>query len=148
MGINQYTSEELKQMSYCDVAYILLQTKKSAQDFQKIFAEVTQVLGMDATASKEIISKFYTELSLDGRFAILADTKWDLKTRHVYDDLNPEVLDFLIEEEIVEPDVVEEEEEEDEDDSLDFDSTNSDDDEKSGIDEDIKKLVIIDEEDL
>lgn len=68
--------------SMTDVAYDIMSSKKRAVQFSKLWAEVSKATG----ASDDVVAQFYSDLTLDGRFASLKDNKWDLKTRRKFSE--------------------------------------------------------------
>ena len=80
--------------SMADVAYFYLKELKAANpagedislDFQSLFDEVTRRLNINATEAIRKKGAFYTNLTLDGRFIILGNYKWDLRENHKFED--------------------------------------------------------------
>ena len=68
--------------SMTDVAYDILSSKKRAIQFQKLWEEVSKKTG----ASIDRIADFYSDLTLDSRFAQLKENKWDLVERRKYEE--------------------------------------------------------------
>lgn len=68
--------------SMTDVAYDIMSKKKRAVQFAKLWAEVSKETGV----SNDMVAQFYSDLTLDARFASLKDNKWDLKTRRKYSE--------------------------------------------------------------
>ena len=68
--------------SMTDVAYDIMSSKKRAVQFSKLWAEVAK----QTNASGEDVAQFYSDLTLDGRFASLKENKWDLKSRRKYSE--------------------------------------------------------------
>ena len=66
--------------SMTDMAYDILSSKKRAILFQKLWEDVAKKAGV----SEDRIADFYSDLSLDSRFAQLKDNKWDLVERRKY----------------------------------------------------------------
>ena len=92
------------------------------------------------------MAQFYTNLTMDGRFVILPDTKWDLRERHTFQFANPDYSDFELEE-FIDEDIEEELEEEEEEELLGITEI-SDDEDDEAEDDDLKDLIFIDEKDL
>ena len=124
MSIKKMTKDELELLSNKDITNLLLEESKTFEDK---------------------IADYYTALATDKRFILLEDGSWDLRSRHTSDkvvkvtdeedeeiDENKEELDNL-------------EEEEGDEDS--YDDTD-DDDYDDGANEELKDLVIIDEDEL
>ena len=68
--------------SMADVAYDIMLTKKRAIQFNKLWEEVSKI----CKVSNDNIAQFYSDLSLDSRFASLKENKWDLTERRKYDE--------------------------------------------------------------
>ena len=70
-----------------DLAYEILSSKKRAIQFSKLWEEVEKKSG----ASKDVIAQFYSDLTLDPRFAQLKENKWDLKERRKYSESHVDI---------------------------------------------------------
>jgi len=73
--------------SMVESAYEILSSKKRAMQFLKLWQEVSKETGAD----NNLVSQFYSDLSLDGRFAHLKDNKWDLSSRRKFDEAHIDV---------------------------------------------------------
>lgn len=128
--------EELEQMSYADVANIVLKENGKKMTIQDLFKEVIRIMDLPESYFENKIGDFFGLLSRDKRFIMLEKGFWDLKDNHatkvVIDDEEDE-------EEIV---VEEELEEKSEEDEINYDDDTVDDDDD---DDDLKDLVIMDE---
>lgn len=74
--------------SNLDVAFELVSRKKNPVVFSKLWEEVSQIQGLNEEEAKKRASKFYTALSLDGRFITLGDNTWDLRSRYTFDKVH------------------------------------------------------------
>ena len=74
--------------SNLDVAFELVSRKKNPVVFSKLWEEVGQIQGLSEEEAKKRASKFYTALSLDGRFITLGDNTWDLRSRYTFDKVH------------------------------------------------------------
>lgn len=74
--------------SNLDVAFELVSRKKNPVVFSKLWEEVSQMQGLSEEEAKKRASKFYTALSLDGRFITLGDNTWDLRSRYTFDKVH------------------------------------------------------------
>lgn len=66
--------------SMTDVAYDIISSKKRAIQFSKLWEEVSKKIGV----GNEMVSQFYSDLTLDSRFASLKENKWDLIERRKF----------------------------------------------------------------
>ena len=65
-----------------DIAYEIISSKKRAIQFQKLWEEVSKKTGV----SNDSVAQFYSDLTLDSRFASLKENKWDLVERRKYSE--------------------------------------------------------------
>ena len=77
--------------SNLDVAFELVSKKKAPVVFAKLWEEVSQIQGLTEEESRAKMSRFYTALTLDGRFITLGDNTWDLRSRHTFDKVQIEM---------------------------------------------------------
>lgn len=86
--------ENYKNESMVDVAYSILKERQYEISFKELYDEVSSKLEFDEGIKSDKISKFYTNLSLDGRFVNLKEGNWDLRERHKYDDVHIDMNSF------------------------------------------------------
>lgn len=134
----------MNEKSLLDYGFDVLNASKDPVKFIDLFNESVKLSGLEFSQSelKIRMSKFYTQLSLDGRFITLTDNYWDLRSRHVFEQVHLDMIDAYSDEE----DEVDEEEEkllrqelgeqveepEEESDDLDFDKPVKDPDDDEG----------------
>lgn len=135
------TSEELEQMSYDDVANLVLKENGKKMNIQDLFREVIKIMNLPESYFENKIGDFFGLLSTDQRFIMLEKGFWDLKENHS----TKVIIDDDEEEEEEEEIILDEEEDMTE--SMDEDEINYDDDKVDDDDEDddLKDLVIMDE---
>jgi len=138
--------EELELLSNKDIAELILQNSKRTLNTADLFKKIIKLLELPDSVFEAKIADFYTSLATDKRFILLANGKWDLRKNHTSDKIIKVTADDEEEEE-------EEEEKEDEDSLSDEDEEdNYDDNEEEEYDEEtneeLKDLVIIDEDEL
>ncbi len=86
-----------KNESMVDVAYDVITENHRIMNFQELYSEVAVKLGFSDEEKLDKISKFYTNLSLDGRFVTLGNNEWDLRTNQTYDKTHIDVNDVYTE---------------------------------------------------
>lgn len=152
MNIRNMELEELEKLSHLDIAYYLIKEDKEAKTTIELLKEICSLLKIGETQFKNMIGDFYTSLTVDKRFLLLEDGKWDLKENHsvkivVEDELDElegiDVIEDLDEDLDDEKDHFEEESEEIVDDIDDLDDL----DDLDDIDE-LDDLTLVDEENL
>ena len=136
------SKEELEQMSYADVANLVLKENGKKMTIQDLFKKVIKIMDLPESYFENKIADFFGLLSTDKRFIMLEKGFWDLKSNHS--------TKVVIDEEEEDEEIVVEEEEEIETDSeetsdeINYDDDTVDDDDE---DDDLKDLVIMDEND-
>lgn len=102
------------QKSMRDIAYDLLCKKKNPVSFEKLWKEVTEILGLSDEEALAKIGTFYTHITLDGRFVLLENNTWDLRTRHKFEEITIDMND-LYDEDDNEDEIIDDEDEDDDD---------------------------------
>ncbi len=74
--------------SMIDVAEECLKNTGTDMSFTDIYNEVAKVLEMSDEEKDAHIGRFYTDLTLDGRFVALTDNHWDLRSRHIFEKVH------------------------------------------------------------
>ena len=144
MSINDMSKDDLELLSHKDITNILLE-EKGAMNTKDLFKMITDLLGLPTSVFETKIGDYYTTLTTDKRFILLSDGKWDLRDRHTSDKIAIAVDDEDDSDEIDMQDEEELNDEIDEDSNFD-DNTNED--EFDDSDDDLKDLVIMDEDEL
>lgn len=83
-----------------DVAYQLLSKKKNSVTFNKLWDEVSQIMGYSENVAERKIASFYTSMMLDNRFTSLGNNKWDLRSRHTYNETHFDTSAIVLEDDI------------------------------------------------
>lgn len=139
MNLKEYTKEELDNMSYDDLAYIILQENGKKMKLMDIFKKIAKLLNMTDAEVENRIADFFEVMSTNKQFVMLDKGYWDLSRKHMKnvviedeDEIEEESEDIL--------DDIEDEIEEEKDIYYDADEDDVDD------DDELNDLVIIDEE--
>ena len=144
MSINDMSKDELELLSHKDITNILLE-EKGAMNTMDLFKTITSLLELPNSVFETKIGDYYTTLTTDKRFILLSDGTWDLRDKHTSDKVAIVVDD---EDESDELDVSEDEENDEEtDEESSYDDVSSED-EFDDSDDDLKDLVIMDEDEL
>ena len=140
MNLNKMTKEEIESLSYTDLTCILLEENKKPMTTAEIFKKICELLEYSDEEYSEKIGDYYTSLTIDKRFTMLEDAKWDLRKNHA--------VELTIDEDEEEIEEVEEEETEqeeiEEDDSI---ETPIEDEDIDDID-DLDDLTVLPDEEL
>ena len=114
--------------SMCNVAYEILKEVNEKVAFSALWNTVCERLGIEEEDRKNLISNFYTQLTLDGRFMFLDENYWDLRANHTFDEFTEDSYDsYSDDEDDSDEDLIDDEEEglhyEDDEDSDDYDES-------------------------
>lgn len=141
MNIKKMSKDELELLSNKDITNLLLE-EKGKQTTPDLFKKIIKLLELPESTFDAKIGDYYTSLTTDRRFLLLDDGKWDLRSRYTSDKIIK--VDEEEDDEDIEEVVSDDEEDEDED----FDSTENNDSDIDDSEEDLKDLVILDEDEL
>ncbi len=84
----------MKKESTVECAMNILSKKKTSLDIYTLFKEVAKEVEIAEEKYYDRLSQFHTHLTMDGRFIILADGTWDLRTNHPFEAVNIVTTDF------------------------------------------------------
>lgn len=145
MSLNKMSKDELELLSNKDITNLILEESNKSINTANLFKKIIKLLDLPESDFETKIGDYYTALSTDKRFILLDDGTWDLRSRHTSDKIvrvtdEDEEDDDEDEEETEEKEMVEETPEED-----DFDDKDDYDDDTN---EELKDLVVIDEDEL
>ena len=144
MSIKKMTKDELELLSNKDITNLILEESKKPINTADLFKKIIKLLELPESTFEAKIADYYTALSTDKRFILLEDGTWDLRSRHTSDKVVKITEDEEVEMEENKDDI-EESIEEDEEDSYD---DKDDDDYNDDTNEELKDLVVIDEDEL
>lgn len=141
MKLSKMTKEELEQLSYTNIAKLYLEENKTTMNTADLFRQVCTLLELSESEYQAKIADFFQSLTTSKEFILLADGKWDLKSKHkVKID-----MDELYEDKDDEEDFDDTIEDEEPDEESEF---NSIDDEEEYAEEDLSDLTILNEDEL
>ena len=71
-----------------DIAYDYLKQQNHSVSFKELWGMVAEQLHFDEKSAANKMSRFYTDLTMDGRFASVEKNEWDLKSHIHYEEIN------------------------------------------------------------
>lgn len=85
----------MNEKSLLDYGFDVLNASKDPVKFVDLFNAAVKASGIELSEGeiRTKMSKFYTQLSLDGRFVTLTDNFWDLRSRHVFEQVHLDMID-------------------------------------------------------
>jgi len=137
--------EDIELLSNKEITYLLLENSKKGITTADLFKKIIELKELPESEFESKVGDYYMALSTDKKFVMLEDGKWDLRNRHTSDKV-AKVSDEEDNDEEEEIDEIEKEDEEE----IDEDSYEDTDDNEDYVDagEDLKDLVVIDEDEL
>lgn len=97
--------------SFLDLTYEFISKQKEPVTFAQICEYIAKQSGLSKEDVNKKISRFYTNLMLDGRFVTLGENTWDLRSRHTFDKVHIDMKDVYSDVEAADDDEEEEVEE-------------------------------------
>ena len=97
--------------SLLDYAYEYVSGQKEQCKFEDIWAYCVKQAGLSEEEANQKVSRFYTNLMLDGRFVTLGENEWDLRVRHKFEKVHIDMSEVYSDVETFDEDSEEEEEE-------------------------------------
>lgn len=138
--------EELELISNKDIAAMILEDSKRNLNTAELFKKIIKLLELPESTFEAKIADFYTALATDKRFILLDNGKWDLRSNHTSDKVIKLSTD---DDDDDEDEETEEDKIEDIQDNEDnYDDTDDDSDYDDDTNEELKDLVVIDEDEL
>ncbi len=151
VSLQQYSKEQIKEMSFLELAHLILADQREPITFKEMLSKIQKHLGVSDAEVRSRMVQFYTDLNVDGSFLSLGENRWGLRAWYPVEKLEEEttnapaktrkkkakkavIEDF--EEELIEDDEIEDFDDED------FDEVEEDE------DIDVEEDIDIDEEDL
>ena len=146
MKIEDLSKEELEQLTYTELAAMILAEKGSKMKIVDIFKKVCEILELSDSTFENQVADFFELVSTDKNFIVLDKGFCDLRKKHapkaVIVDDEDENFDNEVEIEENDEDIVDSDEESDED--IFYDSSSDDDDVTD--DDELDDFIMVDEE--
>ena len=114
--------------SLLDYAYDYVSGQSQQSKFEDIWAYCVQEAGLSKEEADRKVSRFYTNLMLDGRFVTLGENEWDLRVRHKFEKVHIDMSEVYSDVETYDEDSEEEEEEAEYNSAFEDEDKNKDDD--------------------
>ena len=125
--------------SLLDYAYDYVSGQTQPSKFQDIWEYCVKEAGLSEEEANAKVSRFYTNLMLDGRFVTLGENQWDLRARHKYETVHIDMSEVYSDVETYDEDSEEEEEEAEYNSAFEDEDKNKDDDLGSESDEEAEE---------
>lgn len=145
MSLSKMKKEDLELLSNKDITNLILEENKKPLNTAELFKKIIKLLELPDSVFESKIGDYYTALSTDKRFILLDDGTWDLRSHHTSD----KVVKVTDEEDEEDEEAESDSEQLDQEDDMgedDYDDTDEEYDEDTN--EELKDLVVIDEDEL
>ena len=93
-GINK------NELSMIEVAHEIFETTGEVLDFDDLLLRVQEYLGLSKKELDSKMTRFYTNLNVDGSFISLGDNRWGLRSWYPIDSIDEEILSTIDEDEV------------------------------------------------
>lgn len=84
--------------SMINIAYELMNKKRKPVTFLKLWEDVSTMMGFNEQQEEDNIAQFYNDISLDERFVCIGENRWDLRSRHTFNESVVDTEDLIIDE--------------------------------------------------
>ncbi len=92
MTIRELSKEEISEMSMLEIAHGLMKEARKPFAYMDLLKQVSEAKGMSEEEMSNRISYLYTDLNIDGRFVVLGDNKWGLKSWYPLEQIEEELV--------------------------------------------------------
>ncbi len=96
-GINK------NELSMVEVAHAILEAKNEVLDFNQLLVEIQEYMELSDEALESRMTRFYTDLNIDGSFISLGDNRWGLREWYPIDSIDEEIATSMEDEEVKKP---------------------------------------------
>lgn len=79
MRIEQYTAEQLEDMSLVEIAHEVLTGSNEPFYYRDLMRKVAEICHLTEEEVDDRIARLYTDMNIDGRFVCIGDNVWGLK---------------------------------------------------------------------
>lgn len=86
-----------------EVAHAILEAKNEVLDFNQLLVEIQEYMELSDEALESRMTRFYTDLNIDGSFISLGDNRWGLREWYPIDSIDEEIATSMEDEELKKP---------------------------------------------
>lgn len=90
VSLQKYSNEEIKEMSFLELAHIILTDKREPLTFKELLSKIQKHLDISDAEVKSRMVQFYTDLNVDGSFLSLGENRWGLRAWYPVEKLEEE----------------------------------------------------------
>ncbi|GGM32814.1 hypothetical protein GCM10011351_18560 [Paraliobacillus quinghaiensis] len=91
MGLDNYSREELQELSMINLATMILEKENKAMPYQEIYDQVVTLKNYNDVEKQEFLAQFYTDLNIDGRLLSIGSGLWGLRDWYPVEQIEEEI---------------------------------------------------------
>ncbi len=90
---------EFNELSMVDTAYELMRKMDAPINFYDLWEKVAEIKNLTEEEREDNESRFYTNITLDGRMITVGENCWDLRSRHRFEEVHIDMNDIYSDDE-------------------------------------------------
>lgn len=90
LKFREMTKEQLKEESFIDLGYAVLEEKHESLTLQELLDEIRALNGFTHAQMKERMLQYYTDMNIDGRFLAISENRWGLREWYPVEQIEEE----------------------------------------------------------
>lgn len=99
MELKEFEGQVKSELSLIEVAHAILEESGEIIDFTELLLQIQDYLDLSDELVEAKMTRFYTDLNIDGRFISLGDNRWGLRAWYAVDEIDEEIITSSEEEE-------------------------------------------------
>ena len=103
MELKKLDGINTNELSMVEVAHAILEAKNEVLDFNQLLVEIQEYMELSDEALESRMTRFYTDLNIDGSFISLGDNRWGLRDWYPIDSIDEEIATSMEDEEVKKP---------------------------------------------
>lgn len=98
--LKQFENENVEELSLIEVAHAILEETGDVYDFTALMLAIQNYLNMNEDELEAKMTRFYTDINIDGRFISLGDNRWGLRAWYPIDSIDEEIVSSIDDEDL------------------------------------------------
>lgn len=100
LELGQLEGQNKEELSFIEVAYALLERQGDVVDFTELLVQIHDYLELSQDEIESKMTRFYTDLNIDGRFISLGENRWGLRAWYPIDAIDEEIISSMDDEDL------------------------------------------------
>lgn len=100
LELKQFEGQNVKELSLVEVAHAILEETGDVYDFTELLVIIQEYLELSEEELESKMTRFYTDINIDGRFISLGDNRWGLRAWYPIDSIDEEIVSSIDEEDL------------------------------------------------